>query len=224
MSKPDHLKGRKRPALYYIATVVMILSLLGFLYFVGKNVIPYFQATKLEHEIPKPQFNASVQAPVTFSVLSAQAVVSPAPKAEETDPNAEPVKPVITAEAESKKEEAPEEEEPVSVETKPDRPLTKAEERVQALLKEAEEKAFTKKSGEQVYEEWYRRLWDYIGCYLIDTQNGSWWQELDPQQHPSTEIWSGKPDLYHAWQLTQISRLPLTPMIGLSIKHGHHQR
>ncbi|WP_241618400.1 AGE family epimerase/isomerase [Rosenbergiella epipactidis] len=81
-----------------------------------------------------------------------------------------------------------------------------------------------KRTGEQVYEEWYRRLWDYIGCYMIDTHYGSWWQELDQQQHRSTEIWSGKPDLYHAWQLTQISRLPLTPMIGLSIKQGHHQR
>lgn len=83
--------------------------------------------------------------------------------------------------------------------------------------------SFRKRTGEEHYEQWYRRLWDYIGCYLIDTQRGSWWHELDPQQHPSTVVWEGKPDLYHAWQLTQISRLPLTPMIGLSIKQRYHQ-
>ena len=86
MSKSDRKNTGKKPPLYYIATVVMILALAGFLYFVGKNVIPYFQATKLEHEIPKPKFNASVQAPVKFSVVSASATASPAPEEEVKKP------------------------------------------------------------------------------------------------------------------------------------------
>ena len=150
MSKSDRKNKGKKPPLYYIATVVMILALAGFLYFVGKNVIPYFQATKLEHEIPKPQFNASVQQPVTFSVLSAQATATPAPEDEVKKPDLEASETVKPEE----QTPAPEpEEEPVSVEKVPDRPLTKAEERVQAIMKEAEEKAFSKKDEETVFED-----------------------------------------------------------------------
>ena len=74
-----------------------------------------------------------------------------------------------------------------------------------------------KRTGQTKYEVWYRKLWDYIGAYLIDNKHGSWWHELDDKNQPSTRIWEGKPDLYHAWQLTQICRLPLYPMIGKAI-------
>ncbi|CAK9886346.1 MAG: Sulfoquinovose isomerase [Candidatus Erwinia impunctatus] len=81
-----------------------------------------------------------------------------------------------------------------------------------------------KRTGEKQYEQWYRTLWDYIGVYLIDPRHGSWRHELDKHNQPSSIVWEGKPDLYHAWQLTQICRLPLTPMIGLSIKQHSERR
>ena len=92
----------------------MVISLIVFLFFVGKNLIPYLMASKLEKEVPKPAFNASVQAPVTFSVLSASAVASPAPEEDETA---------------SVQDADPQE--------NTSKPLTK-EERVQAILKESE--------------------------------------------------------------------------------------
>jgi N-acyl-D-glucosamine 2-epimerase len=80
-----------------------------------------------------------------------------------------------------------------------------------------------KRTGDTRYEYWYRRLWDYIAIYLIDTRHGSWWHELDARNQPSDVVWSGKPDLYHAWQLTQICRLPLYPMIGKALEKGVSQ-
>ena len=150
MSKSNRKNTGKKPPLYYIATVVMILALAGFLYFVGKNVIPYFQATKLEHEIPKPQFNASVQAPVKFYVLSAQATASPAPEEEVKKPemDAETAKPETTVPGTETAEE-----DIAFLDKAPDRPLTKAEERAQAIIREAEEKAFSKKDEKTVFED-----------------------------------------------------------------------
>ena len=77
-----------------------------------------------------------------------------------------------------------------------------------------------KRTGDMTYEKWYRTLWDYIANYLIDTRHGSWWHELDANNQPSSVVWSGKPDLYHAWQLTLNSRLPLAPTLGTAVKAG----
>ncbi|MBS0910766.1 AGE family epimerase/isomerase [Tatumella sp. JGM118] len=77
-----------------------------------------------------------------------------------------------------------------------------------------------KRTGDLTYERWYRTLWDYIANYLIDQKNGSWWHELDAENKPSSVVWSGKPDIYHAWQLTLNSRLPLAPTLGTAVKLG----
>ncbi|MCC4309705.1 AGE family epimerase/isomerase [Alcanivorax marinus] len=81
--------------------------------------------------------------------------------------------------------------------------------------------ALLKRTGEPVYEQWYRRLWDYIDQYLIDRRRGSWWQELDRHNRPSGRIWQGKPDLYHAYQLTLLPRLPLAPGLARAVAEGH---
>ncbi len=90
MAKHVREKEKKRPAMYYIATVLMILSLLGILFFIGRQVIPYFRASQLEQEIPKPSFSSSEQVPVTFSVLAAQSSASPVPEGPEASPEASP--------------------------------------------------------------------------------------------------------------------------------------
>lgn len=80
--------------------------------------------------------------------------------------------------------------------------------------------ALLKRTGDAIYESWYRRFWDYIDRYLIDRERGSWWQELDRQNNPSSEVWSGKADLYHAYQATLLPRLPLSPTLARAIADG----
>jgi len=57
------------------------------------------------------------------------------------------------------------------------------------------------------------RWWTYADTYLIDHTLGSWYHELDRRNHPSSTVWEGKPDVYHALQATLFSTLPLTPAI-----------
>ncbi|ALI00136.1 AGE family epimerase/isomerase [Pseudomonas sp. FW306-02-F02-AA] len=77
-----------------------------------------------------------------------------------------------------------------------------------------------KRTGEAQYETWYRRFWEFSDRCLIDRIHGSWHHELDPQNRPSTEIWGGKPDLYHAWQAVLIPRLPLAPSMASALAQG----
>ncbi|MFW0757323.1 AGE family epimerase/isomerase [Pseudomonas sp. H11T01] len=77
--------------------------------------------------------------------------------------------------------------------------------------------ALFKRTGEQQYEAWYRRFWEFCETRLIDRDNGSWHHELDPQNQPSADIWPGKPDLYHAWQAVLLPRLPLAPSMATAL-------
>ncbi len=64
--------------------------------------------------------------------------------------------------------------------------------------------------------------WDYADTSLIDHQHGSWHHELDPQNRPSAEVWTGKPDVYHALQATLFQDLPLSPglIVALATREG----
>lgn len=77
--------------------------------------------------------------------------------------------------------------------------------------------ALWRRTGDAEYERWYRKCWDTIDQFMIDREHGSWWQELDRQNRPSDELWSGKPDLYHAYQATLLPRLPLAPTMARAI-------
>ena len=57
------------------------------------------------------------------------------------------------------------------------------------------------------------RWWTYANTYLIDHEHGSWHHELDRFNKPSSSVWKGKPDVYHALQATLLQSLPLTPSI-----------
>ena len=57
------------------------------------------------------------------------------------------------------------------------------------------------------------RWWTYAETYLIDREHGSWRHELDRFNKPSSTVWNGKPDVYHALQATLMQTLPLTPSI-----------
>ncbi|OHV10595.1 AGE family epimerase/isomerase [Kushneria phosphatilytica] len=71
--------------------------------------------------------------------------------------------------------------------------------------------ALLARTGQVRFEHCYRQWWDYIDLYLIDRERGSWHHELDEHNQPSASVWSGKPDIYHAYQATLFPRLPLAP-------------
>ncbi|MFP3515182.1 AGE family epimerase/isomerase [Pseudomonas sp. SIMBA_077] len=78
--------------------------------------------------------------------------------------------------------------------------------------------ALIQRTGEPQYDEWYQRFWDYIDLHLIDREHGSWHHELGPDNLPSTTIWPGKGDLYHAYQATLLPRLPLAISLASALK------
>ncbi|GAB3483830.1 AGE family epimerase/isomerase [Nocardiopsis coralliicola] len=71
--------------------------------------------------------------------------------------------------------------------------------------------ALGRRTGEPRYEHWYRTWWDYIRRYLVDRAHGSWHHELDAENRPSTRVWEGKPDLYHAYQAVVLPTLTGAP-------------
>jgi sulfoquinovose isomerase len=75
-------------------------------------------------------------------------------------------------------------------------------------------------TGEAVYEDWYRRAWDFADAYLRDRTHGSWRHELDAQLKPVAGTWSGKPDVYHAFQATLLPRLPLAGSLAGALRAG----
>jgi sulfoquinovose isomerase len=75
-----------------------------------------------------------------------------------------------------------------------------------------------RRTGEPVYEDWYRRLWDHAASRFIDLERGSWIHELAPDNTPAAAVWSGKPDVYHAYQATLLPQLPLAPCLALALR------
>ena len=45
----------------------------------------------------------------------------------------------------------------------------------------------------------YRRWWDHAARLHIEA-DGSWRHQLDENNHPASSVWTGMPDLYHAFQ------------------------
>ena len=62
--------------------------------------------------------------------------------------------------------------------------------------------------GAPVYEDWYRRIWDWCATHLIDRANGSWRPQLGDDLAPNTDPFFGRPDIYHALQACLIPLLP----------------
>lgn len=62
-------------------------------------------------------------------------------------------------------------------------------------------------TGEEAYAAWHRTWWEHAERLFVD--GGSWRHELDPTNRPSSLVWSGRPDTYHAYQATILPLLPL---------------
>lgn len=74
-------------------------------------------------------------------------------------------------------------------------------------------------TGDDRYEQWYRRCWDYAKTYLIGP-DGAWIHELDPQNRPAGTVWPGRPDLYHSVHAVLLQRLPLAPTAPTALARG----
>ncbi len=72
-------------------------------------------------------------------------------------------------------------------------------------------------TGDPAYEAWHQRWWGYADRHLLDRERGSWHHELDPANRPAAGTWSGKPDVYHAFQATLVPRLPVWPPFAAAL-------
>ncbi|WP_150241661.1 AGE family epimerase/isomerase [Nocardiopsis quinghaiensis] len=91
-----------------------------------------------------------------------------------------------------------------------DRPVVR--ERMHWVVAEATMAAWAlgEHTGESSYTDLYDRWWAYADRHHVDRERGSWHHELDSGNRPAGGVWSGKPDVYHAYQAT------LLPQVGLS--------
>jgi mannose/cellobiose epimerase-like protein (N-acyl-D-glucosamine 2-epimerase family) len=71
--------------------------------------------------------------------------------------------------------------------------------------------ALGRRTGDPAYARWEREWWAYAEEHLVDRERGSWRHELDPLNRPSSTVWQGKPDVYHAFGAILLPRLPLAP-------------
>lgn len=72
-----------------------------------------------------------------------------------------------------------------------------------------------RRTGDERYEHWYRVWWDHAAAHFVDTGRGSWRHELDAALTiPTDGTWSGKPDVYHAFQATRLPLLPLAASLA----------
>ncbi len=69
-------------------------------------------------------------------------------------------------------------------------------------------------TGSDRYAADFAMFMKYLDEFVIDHVNGSWFHQLDKDNHVIGTVWPGKSDLYHAVQATLI---PYNERIGLSI-------
>lgn len=53
-----------------------------------------------------------------------------------------------------------------------------------------------RRTGEERWERWYRRLWGHAWRYFVD-ERGTWVNELDENLREAGTLWPGRPDVYH---------------------------
>lgn len=75
-------------------------------------------------------------------------------------------------------------------------------------------------TGDEKYSRFYEEFWDFCRDYLIDYENGSWWQELDEDNEVTSLVWAGKQDIYHLLHCLVVPRLPLTPGMAPALRQG----
>lgn len=78
------------------------------------------------------------------------------------------------------------------------------------------------RTGAQEYARWATAWWGYVEQHLLDPRPGpaNWRHELDAENRPSARVWSGRPDVYHAYQAVLLMRHPLEPSLAGALARG----
>ncbi|UYN99769.1 MAG: AGE family epimerase/isomerase [Devosia sp.] len=72
------------------------------------------------------------------------------------------------------------------------------------------------------FQHWYRTLWDFAENHVIDHARGGWLSELTEDLTPTSRLFSGKPDIYHALQACLIPLYPATGSLTKAIIEADH--
>mgnify|MGYP002187968342 CR=1 FL=1 len=75
-------------------------------------------------------------------------------------------------------------------------------------------------TGEEMYANWYATFAQYVDEHVIDHESGSWFHQLDKNNHVIGTVWPGKSDLYHAFQSTLIPFLDPAVSIATAVKNA----
>lgn len=75
-------------------------------------------------------------------------------------------------------------------------------------------------TGKQMYADRYAEFLAYLDEKVVDHQNGSWFHQMDRENHVIGTVWPGKSDLYHAFQATLIPYLTPHKSISLAVRDG----
>jgi mannose/cellobiose epimerase-like protein (N-acyl-D-glucosamine 2-epimerase family) len=62
-------------------------------------------------------------------------------------------------------------------------------------------------TADEGYLQWYSLWWEHADRHFIDREHGSWHHALDQRLQPTTTLWQGKPDIYHAYQAALLPTL-----------------
>jgi len=76
--------------------------------------------------------------------------------------------------------------------------------------------------SEDYFQIWYRKLWDYAENHVIDHARGGWLSELKEDLTPTSRLFVGKPDIYHALQACLIPLYPANGSLTKAIIEADH--
>ncbi len=69
------------------------------------------------------------------------------------------------------------------------------------------------------FSYWYETFTAYAAQYLLERE-GRWYHQLDTENRPDESVWSGKPDIYHAFQCLLLPLLPFGHFITAAVKQN----
>ena len=75
-------------------------------------------------------------------------------------------------------------------------------------------------TGDPTYAAWYDRWWQHAQRWFVDAEQGSWRHELSPQLQPSSVVWQGRPDIYHAYQACLVGALGEITSFAGALREG----
>ncbi len=79
-------------------------------------------------------------------------------------------------------------------------------------------------TGDEIYETWYRRFWEYAATHLIDHARGGWYPQLDEHNRRKVHPWYGKPDVYHSLQACLLPILPVASSVAGAVVAARRDR